>query len=54
MLTAGAVMNFFAAPEPQLQKLLDTNELVIEYRWYDETCYFPVSKIKVLERVAAD
>ncbi len=54
MLTPGAVMNFFAPPPPELQKLLDTNELVIEYRWNDETCYFSVPKIKVLERVAAD
>lgn len=53
MLTPGAVMNFFAPPVPELQTLLDTNELVIEFRWNDETCYFPVAKIKVLERVAA-
>jgi hypothetical protein len=54
MLTAGAVMNFFAPPPPELQKLLDTNELVIEYRWNSKACYFSIPKIKVLERVAAE
>lgn len=54
MLTPGPVMNFFAPPPAELQKLLDTNEMVIEYRWNDETCYFSVPKIKTLERVAAE
>jgi hypothetical protein len=54
MLTPGSIMNFFAPPPPELQKLLDANELVIEYRWNDETCFFSVPKIKILERVAAE
>ena len=52
-LTPGTQLNFFAPPEPRLQALLDTNELVIEYRWKGETCYFPAGKIKKLEPVAA-
>ena len=53
-LTPGTQMNFFAPPVPYLQGLLDANELVIEYRWKEETCYFPVSKLKKLEAVAAE
>ena len=54
MLTPGPQMNFFAPPEPRLQALLDANESVIEYRWNDVTCYFPIPKIKTLEAVAAE
>ena len=54
MLTPGSQLNFFAPPPARLQKLLDTNELVIEYRWNEETCYFPISTIKKLKAVAAE
>ena len=54
MLTPGSQLNFFAPPEARLQKLLDANELVIEYRWNEETCYFPISIIEKLNAVAAE
>lgn len=53
-LTPGTQMNFFAPPVPYLQKLLDANQMVIEYMWKEEICYFPISKIKKLEAVAAE
>ena len=53
-LSPGPVLNFFAPPPPELQALLDKNDMVIEYRWKKETCYFPVDKIKLLETVAAE
>jgi hypothetical protein len=52
-LTPGPVLNFFAPPEIHLQKLLDTHEMVIEYRWQERSCYFSVEKIKRLGAVAA-
>jgi hypothetical protein len=52
-LTPGHQLNFFAPPEPHLQKLLDKNELVIEYMWKETICYFSVEKLKKLEAVAA-
>lgn len=52
-LTPGPVLNFFAPPEPQLQKLLDTHELVIEYMWKEKPCYFSVQKFRKLDAVAA-
>ena len=53
LLTPGPQLNFFAPPEPALQALLDKNELVIEYMWKEETCYFSASKLKKLDPVAA-
>ena len=53
LLTPGPQLNFFAPPVPELQALLDKNELVIEYMWKEETCYFSASKLKKLDPVAA-